>query len=221
MKAKSDLKKLEVQDDLLSPETRAERLKRLRNIANLSRKEICESSGVNVNTYKGWELARFGGLSVDGAEKIVNRVMKAGVICTVEWLLYGTVPSPCLIPDESSEAISELESSPIAQEFAVFQNLFKNAVLEEVLDDSLLPNIKKGDFVAGVKRYGEEMELGVDKLCIIQTSDGKKLIRYLKKGDGKGLYSLLCVNPFSSSLDLVILNIKPLYAAPISRHYIL
>lgn len=226
MKTKIYTKKLLIENEFSTSEARAERLKRLRNLANLSRKEICESSDININTYKGWELARFGGLPVDGAEKIINRVAEAGVICSTEWLLYGKSPSPSLAPDVISlqKGVEDTNASKLTlveREFSVYQDAFKNAVLEKVEDDSILPNVKKGDFLAGVMRYGEEIDLTVDQLCIIQTMDGKRLIRYVKKGYAKGFYSLICANPLSRSLDIAILNVKLLYAAPISRHYII
>ena len=76
-KTKAYTKKLLIENEFSTPEARADRLKRVRNLANLSRKEICESGDININTYKGWELARFGGLPVDGAEKIINRVARS------------------------------------------------------------------------------------------------------------------------------------------------
>ncbi|MBA2649726.1 MAG: hypothetical protein H0U75_09085 [Legionella sp.] len=219
MKTKTNTKNSLAETELASPQARAERLKRLRNLANLSRKELCETSDMNINTYKGWELARFGGLPIDGAEKIIRTITKAGVICSLEWLLYGTTPSPSLIEESENSNITEL--TPVEREFGVFQNTYKQAILEKVPDDCLLPNIKKGDFVAGVKKYGNDIDLILDQLCIIQTLDGKKLIRYLKRGESQGHYSLLCANPSSNALDLVILNTKLLYAAPVSRHYII
>src|ERR1700733_6271968 len=87
-------KKVIVTDAKSSEEARAERVKRVRNLANLSRKEMCNDGTLNINTYKGWELGRYGGLPLDGADKIVARVAKEGVICTAKWLLYGTGEPP-------------------------------------------------------------------------------------------------------------------------------
>lgn len=226
MKTKTYTKKLLIDNEFSTPEARAERLKRVRNLSNLSRKEICESSGININTYKGWELARFGGLPVDGAEKIVRKVAEAGVICSIEWLLYGKSPSPSLAIDlvsfemEAASGSIPTKLNLIEKEFSVYQDVYKNAVLIKVEDDSVLPNFKNGDFLAGIKRYDEEIELTIDQLCIAQTIDGRRLIRYVKKSNTEGLYSLIGSNPLSKSSDIVVLNIKLLYTAPISRHYI-
>ncbi len=226
MNTKGYIKKILITDELSTPEARAERLKRLRNLTNLNRKEICEFCNLNLNTYKGWELGRYGGLPADGAEKIVSQIIRLGVICTTDWLLYGKNPSPSLASynaDLSSDKdnIKVTSLSLIEEEFAVFQSGLKDAVLERVDDDSALPNFKKGDYLAGVKMYGQEIDLVVDQLCLVQTIDGKKLIRYLKKGSSEDLYSLISINPLSKSQDLAILNTRLLYAAPIYRHYII
>lgn len=51
---KKYIKKVIVSDELASAEARAERLRKIRNLANLNRKEICDSDEINFNTYKGW-----------------------------------------------------------------------------------------------------------------------------------------------------------------------
>jgi transcriptional regulator with XRE-family HTH domain len=226
MHTKGYIKKILIHDELSTPDARAERLKRLRNLTNLSRKELCEFTDLNLNTYKGWELGRYGGLPADGAEKIVNQAIQYGVICTTDWLLYGREPPPSLSSHvttiSSDEDNSDLTPFALIQrEFSVFQNTVNHAVLEQVEDDSALPNFKKGDYVAGVKKYGKEIGSVVDYLCIVQTIDGKKMIRYVKKGFSDDLYTLICINPLSKSQDLAILNTKLVYAAPISRHYII
>lgn len=225
MSTKNYIKKTLVKSELSAPDAKAERLKRLRNLTNLTRKEICDFSNINLNTYKGWELGRYGGLPADGAEKIVNQALKSGVICTTDWLLYGKEPPPSLLPPKNAQE-SESEERPltplnlIEKEFSIFQSACQSAVLEKIVDDSVAPNFKKGDYVAGVKKFNQEMDLAIDELSIVETRDGKKLIRYVKKGSLKGHYTLISVNPLSKAEDLVILNTKLVYAAPISRSYL-
>ena len=222
-KSKIYTKKILVDNEFSTPKARSERLKRLRNMANLSRKEICDTDEININTYKGWELARFGGLPVDGAEKVIKRIAKAGVICSLEWLLYGEKPSPYLVPEAISPShFNENEpvtSSLIESEFAIFQNSFSNAVLTEVVDNGLYPTYKPGDFLAGIKQYGNQISLTTEQICIVETSNGEKLIRYVKQGNTDGLYTLLCTNYHSTTEEIIKSNVNLLYSAPISRHY--
>jgi hypothetical protein len=53
---KKYVKKVIVTTERSSGDARAERLKRLRNLANLSREQMCESGELNINTLKGWEI---------------------------------------------------------------------------------------------------------------------------------------------------------------------
>ena len=41
----------EIIDPTVLAQERADRLRRLRNLANLSRKELCEAANININTY--------------------------------------------------------------------------------------------------------------------------------------------------------------------------
>ena len=221
---KTYTKKLTLENEFSTPEARAERLRRIRNLANLSRKDICDADDININTYKGWELARFGGIPVDGAEKVVKRIAQAGVICSTEWLLYGKKPQPTLVSDEiscSGEVETEKsEFSLIQSEFAIYQDSIRHAVLIEVTDDGLEPDYKIGDFLAGEKKFNDEIGLTVGQICIVETVDGKKFIRYLKPGGSKGLYTLICTNYHTTTNEIVIQNANLLYSAPVSRHYI-
>lgn len=222
---KSFVKKLSIDNEFSTPEIRAERLKRIRNLANLSRKEICDTNEININTYKGWELARFGGIPADGAEKVVKRLAKSGVICSTEWLLYGKTPIPYIVPDIiSCLSVTEEKNSYLSiveQEFFVYQNKYKNAVLAQVMDDSLHPTFQKGDFLAGIKKHNEDIALTIGQICIVQTTEGQELIRHVKKGSSDELYTLVCTNYLSNIQDVAIYNVSLLYSAPISRHYMI
>ena len=84
-----------IQDNsLTSPTAKAERLKRVRNLANLSREDFCADGEVNITTLISWEVGRFGGLSRKGATSVIARVAKEGVFVTPEWLLHEVGAGP-------------------------------------------------------------------------------------------------------------------------------
>ena len=218
------IKKLTIENELSAPEARAERLRRLRNLANLSRIEICSPDYININTYKGWELARFGGLPVDGAEKIVKKIAKHGVTCSTEWLLYGKSPPPTLeIEPEiliNNNEVEKYEVLAIKHEFNCYKNNTNNAILFEITDDGLLPFYKIGDFLAGSKKFDDEIKINTNQICIVETTDGKKYARYIKESSLTGLYNLICTNYSTCMDEILIHDVKLLYSAPISRHYV-
>ncbi len=216
-------KKVVISNESASAESRAQRLRKLRNIANLSREEMCNHPNLNINTYKGWEIARYGGLPIDGAERVIKRVADEGVICDINWLLYGKDPAPYIIPlldkKNSIQNVSE-DIASIHKEIMLFQSLYQHAIYTTIEDDGLSPFFKEREFVAGIKKNDQEIEQLVNTICIVQTNDEKILVRYLKVGKLPNTYMLLCTNPNSRVEEPTLYDIKLKFAASIIRHYI-
>jgi len=214
-------------DTQAAAEARAERLKRLRNLANLSRKDMCEGSGINLNTLIGWEVARHGGLSKVGAKKVITRLAKAGVFTTLEWLLYGIGQGPNVVPnfDELSEQKHKAspdyrldeEEQKIIEELLVFKKQYQETADLIVEDDGMSPFYEKGDYVAGVKYFRDKAEKAINKPCIVQLETGEIVLRILKTGTEKDTYTLLCSN-YQASTNTPIVNIKILSAAIVIWH---
>lgn len=216
-------KKVEVVDDRSTAEARAARVKRLRNLANLSRKEMCDDSDMNVNTLKGWEIARYGGLPLDGAHKIIKRVAREGVLCTVEWLLYETGPAPSvnvgqIAESQTQDSQKQPEEVNIEEEFILFQKHYPQAIQCKINDDGMSPFFEEGDFVAGTKRTGDQIEDLLDSSCIVQLANGELLCRKLRKGKSKNTYHLVCINSETNVGMPIISDAELLSAAKIVWH---
>lgn len=220
---KKYIKKVLVSNQLNTAEARAERLRRVRNMANLTRQEICNFDGLNINTYKGWEIARYGGLPVDGAEKIIQRVAGEGVICELEWLVHGRGNAPYAIPKDAlfdaNEKGNRDTKRSVFKEIMLFKNCHPDAVHTEVLDDSMSPIYEKGDFLAGINKHGEELNNLLGENCIVQITNGSSFIRRLMPSDTKDRFTLVCLNPKTQAKNPIIHNAELKSAAPISRHY--
>lgn len=223
-------KKVIITDNKTTPEARAERLRRVRNMANLSRKQICDGSPINIYTYKGWELACHGGLPVDGAERVVKRVDQEGVVCSVEWLLYEIGQGPHIIPDFKKVKLDKVkttqktvsvasEEEKIIREILVFRQHFPEVIDYQIKDDGTIPFYYPNDFVAGVKFFGKNINSLVNQYCIAQTMDGQTLVRFLKPGSVSNKFSLLCTNPQSLVKNSTLYDVELASAAPILRHY--
>ena len=222
VKCMSDInykKKVSNEGEKSSPKYRAERLRRLRNLANLSRKDLCDKCKININTYKGWELARFGGLPLDGAEKITSTIHANGVIATTAWLLHGTSPEPTLINKSFNKEVFDQENT-IQKEFYIFnKNHNENTILFKIKDELNSPTYNTGDYVAGIKHYGEQINETLNKVCVIQTSEGFETICLIKKSKLLGLFTLISTNILATS-SLIMTDVKLNFSAPITRHYI-
>lgn len=207
-----------------SSEERAKRLRRVRNMANLSREKMCNSEGLNINTYKGWEIARYGGLPVDGAERVIRRVAAENVIVTLEWLLHGQGAGPYVMPSAGAGELpkdgeEEGHRASVFDEMVLFKRRFSHAITAQIKDDGLAPWFRPGDYVAGVKQYGRDIEQYLGECCIVETGDGEVLIRRVKKGFEPGRYTLLCTNFDGEVKKPVVYNAVLVSAAPIIRHY--
>lgn len=214
------MKRTAVKENFTLQQARGERLRRLRNMANLSREELCDVDSLNAATYKGWEIGRFGGLSFSGAREVIDRVAKEGVICSLDWLLNGEGCGPFVVADTSSILAGNSRAiSTIQQEIIVFQNNYKEGIFLEILDDGMFPQYCIGDRVAGVRRYHDEINSLVGSICIAQTADNGILVRQLLKGTVKNTYTLVCSNPKASVVQPVLCDIKISAAASIIRHY--
>lgn len=220
-------KKVILKGEGSSNEARTARLRQVRNMANLSREKMCEGEGLNMNTYKGWEIARYGGLPVDGAQNVMKRVAKENVICTLEWLLHGEGIGPYIIPTSGSmdevgvidTADAEDLKASVFDELMIFKRHFSHALTTQVKDDGLAPWYRPGDFVAGIKHYGKDILSYLGECCIVETSEGEILVRCIKQGESPDRYNLFCANLDAEVENPVIYDVVVVSAAPIIRHY--
>jgi transcriptional regulator with XRE-family HTH domain len=202
-----------------SPEMRALRLKRVRNLANLSRDQMCDDGEIKRNTLIGWECARFGGLTSHGAIKVLARITRERVHCTLEWLLDGIGPEPSVNPLMQSDQLSEVsDEDVIGSELAFFMVRNLNAVHVIVKDEEMLPSFHVTDYVAGTKRMGKDIQHIIGRDCIVQLEDGRVLLRNVREGSYPDTYTLICTNPSITTKNSVIPNVRLVYAAPVIWH---
>lgn len=212
------IKKVIVTDENASAEARGERLRKIRNLANLSRKELCNAD-IKLNTYKGWELARFGGLPVDGAERVIKRIAEERVICSLDWLLYGRGREPYILPPQNTELTGFEDIELILKEISVFQSLYPNVTYLQIADDALAPYYNEGDYVAGIKYFGSAIATITNSPCIIELTNGEMLVRYLRAGHHPNHFLLLPMNINSTQLNAQFTECELNFAAKIIRHY--
>lgn len=212
---------------LASAQAKGERVKRIRHLANLSREALCAESEVNLATLISWEVGRFGGLSQKGALRVIARVAKEGVFCTPEWLLYEVGAGPQVMADFKklsqvdtvSFPVSDLdESAVIVEELMLFRQLNKHAIDYIVDDEAMLPFYNIGDYVGGTKRTGEKIKDLVNLDCIVQTKDGRLVMRRLQAGPKEHTYNLVGINLQAKAATAIIYDVELHAAAPVIWH---
>ncbi|MBX9705270.1 MAG: hypothetical protein K5Q00_03360 [Gammaproteobacteria bacterium] len=203
-------KKVIFKSESSSAAARAERLKKLRNLANLTREDICNAPGLNVNTFKGWELGRFGGLTKDGAERVIARVAQENVLCSLDWLLHNQGANPIVIASNASTAVSD---ESIQKELSLFQALFNNILYTEIQESQITGHYQLGDIVAGVKLSADSIAGLIGQVCIVETERHEIVAMKLLKSIGGNQFLLRSLSGDTQTETTLI------SAARIIRHY--
>lgn len=209
-----------------SPEARGERVRRLRNLANLSRQALCDNGEFKLDTLIGWELARHGGLTEKGAVKLLNCLAGAGVNCTLEWLLHEIGNGPTIASNFTAiqenvtkqTIVPQDEEKHIVEELLLFRKNNPDSVELVVPDYCMSPVYKRGDYVAGIKYYQDKLPALQGYDCIVQPKEGELLLRRIIQGDDPNKYTLIPINFNEAVTPLLLINITLVYAAPIIWH---
>ena len=199
---------------------RGHRIRLIRNAIRYSTRKFEANHGVNASTIKNWESGRGGGLTADGALKLIDAFRKEGIDCTLEWLLYGKGVDPISsrqnkVNLESSIYTAEAATpeSAIVQELRLFHQLNPGAIDTIVSDDAMLPLLTPGDYVAGIRCFDDEISELVGLYCIVQLQAGPVVVRQLMPGVSADQYRLLANNPNNN--DYADQDIKLFSAAKI------
>ena len=197
-------------------------------MANLSRRMMCAQSTIKPQTLIGWEIARHGGLSKVGAKKVIERVAKEGVVCTLDWLLFGNGQGPTIIPDypilsnvlninEKRLSITT-EDQDIMKELQLFKKHYQNTIELQLPDDGMAPFFTAGDYVAGIRVHGKQINQLINYNCIVQLKNGNILFRTIKQGEDDDCFTLTCLNSQTSLAESTVHNIKLLSAGCVIWH---
>jgi DNA-binding transcriptional regulator YiaG len=215
-------------EDIESPIAKGKRVRSARMLAGLNRKEFQVKHHIHVNTLKSWEnpLENQKGLTLKGAERLIQALKKEGIICSKEWLISGVGQGPRLISEQPKE-FEEISPAPIAisqdeailKEVQFFLDTNPNSIVTLVTNDLMSPFYKIGDYVGGYKRSEGEIKNFINVNCIIESTTGIKLICRFLPTDKSKLYRIIYLN--EPNQDDIITEDRLIYiqnAAPIVWH---
>lgn len=212
--------------DVSSALAKGKRVRAVRMLAGLTRKEFHEKHNIHTNTLKSWENPNLNqsGLTKKGAKRFIDSLSNEGILCTVEWLLDGLGSGPKLSSQQINSdlniglpEISINQDIAISKEVQFFLDVNANAVAARITDYKMSPIYQPNDFVGGYKRFGENIKNFLNTNCIIETIDGRKIVGRILPVHGEGeFYELLYLNEESSGLNKE--KIKVTSIAPIVWH---
>ena len=164
---------------------RADRLRKIRAMAGLTRKAVAEKYQIPPGTLQNWEVPRFGGLTERGAQKIIRCMAIEGVYASVEWLMLGVGAAPTLASQPAGTRLLGKKlagQKKVDQEIEYFKKLHKKSVVYHLKDQSMQPQYQAGDVFVGVSRVApKEIKALANRLCILQIDEDKWLLRYVKE----------------------------------------
>ncbi len=217
-------KKIEIIDPKSNPTARGKRLKTARMMTGLTRNRLEEEYNISASTIQSWEAAKAGGLTERGVNRILPVLHSEGIACTSDWLLYGIGTGPR--PTHTATGLSIIETKPhklpdekaVIQELLTFRNLNPKAMDLVLTDDGMEPRFMLGDYIAGIRRVGEDIVTTIGLNCIVQTSHNDLQFRRVKKSAKPGLYNLVCINPETSVFETTLYDQELISAAPVIWH---
>lgn len=212
--------------------TPGERLRRARVLAGLTtRREFEKKHRISANTLQGWEQGK-NPLSEKGAKRVVEAFTQEGLMCTPEWLLHGTGMPPrpfemlrigvrpvTIASTNDVEDLNLKEEEAIYKETQLFKELYPNAIVITITDDSMMPYFKEGDYVGGVQVRNDELPKFANQLCILELENNLILPRLMQRSAREDfLYTASCTNPATQTTPHNLIDVKVISAAPIIWH---
>lgn len=209
---------------------RGERLHILRIMSGNSFQSLAKLTDYAEDSLRKMENAHFkGGLSEKAARTITKVLEKQGVICQMNWLLYGQGIPPLLLSPDKTLAKQQLEflrlvdgdldnDTFIKGEIERFSTFLPNNIVTRVQDDGMEPIYFAGDIVGGIKLYDDQIQRAIGKICITEASSKQILVRKLLQDDqNTNKYKLCCINQNVLGVPSIIANVDLISAALISH----
>lgn len=205
--------------------TPGERLKHLRALLGASRLFLQEKHKLPEATLKSWENG-VKELTLAGAKRCAEAYRSEGLIVTESWILEGAGLSPA-----SADAMNQYFSSTNQEECLdyqddeicmirdahLFEKSYTNAIIMMVSSNEMSPVYTPGDYIGGKLRYGEDVDMAINKNCIVRLKNGDLIFRRLIKNQKKG-YNLVCLNPSEITEEPVLFQVEIEAAAPVIWH---
>lgn len=204
---------------------RANRVRSLRKMTQLSRNEFQKRFGIAAGTLQHWEDGQKNGLSLKGAKRLAQVLKQVGIYCTTEWLMHGKGSSPQQLPATDDVLVNppakiwsvreDQEAEYIAMELSLFTQHYSEVINTIVSDDAMEPRFTQGEYIAGIRCYQQDINRLVGQDCIVVTTDGELLVRRIKTMEAPGFYTLSCLNLNTTVARPVLYNTELVSAAPI------
>lgn len=191
-------------------ETQGQRIRFLRGMSSLTRREFSEKYGLKESTFRSWEMD-LAVISETSIQKLMNVLRKEGIFCTPDWIRTGIGNPPYIFRNKIFGSKDEDEISnqnTLDIEIKYFLNSYSNSLIYFVQDDCNLPIYKPGDVVGGIKiTFPEKIKDYEGQPCIVPDPENKNNynLRMIKPSKDKDKVSLTCLRSDTDTVACKIL----------------
>lgn len=159
----------------------ANRVRFVRTLTKLSREAFEKKYGINRNTLKSWELG-VNTLTEKSAKILSDAINEEGFSCNPEWLIFGQGAEPRLLSETDDKLLLDeiTQQSKAIYEADYFKKNNPNSIIFMIIDNSMAPALKIGDYVGGINiDLLKNLHQLLDSLCIITLTTNTVLARKL------------------------------------------
>ena len=146
---------------------RCEKLRGLRGMLKMSRREFSEKYHISSSTLQSWETPDLGGISESGARQIIQCYAEQGIQIDFAWLMFDSGNSPSYWQDVKVVPNKESQRR-VENEIEICVNARKSHIIYRLKDDSMLPRYQAGDIFVGSALHSRQKESDLAGcLCIV------------------------------------------------------
>lgn len=153
----------------------AKRIKTIRLLTGCTQKEFSSKYDINIHSLQSLEASKTE-LSIRNANKIISASRLNGLECSLEWLMHGMGQAPFInkkLSIQKKKIISWASEENIQNEIAVFKRSSDQAIVTMISNDSMAPKYFIGDYVGGILRKLEDINVITGLDCILESQDGQ------------------------------------------------
>jgi transcriptional regulator with XRE-family HTH domain len=196
------------------------RLKKIREMADLTSQELANKTGFSRQSVSYWENGSQNGLSFKGAQASIRIVKEHHIICEFDWLWDGIGEEPYSLLDQQ---VTETNNDPFtrpypmdirADEMKLFESIQENSILTMVKDQGMRPLYQKEDWVGGYWRALTPKLIGHP--CIVEIG-GDLQVRIIKKGSKNGYHFSFLTYSEEINEPFELADQAPTRVAPVIR----
>lgn len=183
-------------------------------------KSLMDERGLNPTT-----LSRAAGLGPTAVRDILENRVRSTRIETilklsnalgvsVSWLVTGDDDFRARVPIVGVVSAGEgwTEQPDDGREYVDFTLGGDDMIAVEIHGESMLPTYRPTDILICRRQSGRAISDQIGKDCVLRTSDGRHLVKIVKKGNRPGLYTLKSYNPHFDDID----NVSLAWVAPVA-----